>query len=80
VLMFVADRRLVSVGALITILVLVFDTFTQQVLTTEFKAVVVDTDPKALPQVPRSEYYNISIDSREWGGKSILPYFILSRR
>ena len=75
-LIFLADRRLVSLGAVITVLVLGFDTFTQQVLTTEFKPVVAPTDAKAPLQVPRSEYYNISTRSREWVGRSKLCYLI----
>jgi Protein of unknown function (DUF3176) len=75
VLIFLLDRRLVSLGAVITILVLAFDTFTQQVLTTEFKSVVVSKDTEAPLQLPRSEY--ISVSQRVFSGKSKYCYLIL---
>jgi hypothetical protein len=75
VLIFLPDRRLVSLGAVITILVLAFDTFTQQVLTTEFKSVVISKDAEAPLQLPRSEY--LSVSERVFSGKSKSCYLIL---
>lgn len=57
----IRPRHIVSLGALLMILALGFDTFSQQTLSIEFRD-VIDTIPSGAGNVPRSELYANLLD------------------
>jgi hypothetical protein len=55
-----ARSHIASIGALVTILPLAFDAFTQQVLSSQYSTTLVQSVDNTTLQIARSENYTIS--------------------